>query len=893
MAIEYSYQARHRDPNTWVFWIHAINPVRFEQSCQEIADRLKISGRKNPRNNIVKLLFDWLNDDRREDWVLILDNVDDDRFLHDSPVINKDEPGVSTNKELGKPISAYISASQTGSIIVTTRSKEIASRLVEESDIITVEPMDGTHALLLFEKKLGIKTDEEEAIELTTALELMPLAIAQAAAYIKQRAPRYSVSQYLSDFQKSDRKKTSLLDYEGGHLRRDRESKNSIIITWQISFDHVREIRPSAADLLSMMSFFDRQGIPEALLRSHMIHDDDSESERNESEENDIDYNNRDNEDDNDEGGDDENRDDIESTSVSFLDDEFEDDILTLRNYSFISVSTDQTFEMHGLVQLAMRKWLDAHGQLEIWKEKYIKNLYAVFPHNRYENWSLCQQLFPHVKAALQQKPDKEASLKRWASLLYKAARYALGNWNVSDAWNMSANAMKVRKKLLGPEDKETLRSIELVASAHELKGQWNKAEELLAQVLGIKRRLLGTEDISTLSSTNDLARVYQYTGRWKEAEELLTQTIESSKILLGMEHPFTLTSLMRHASMYIEQGKWHKAEEILTQVLDIGRRIWDTEDLETITSTSLLAATYTLQGRWQEAEKLQAESMKTMSKLVGLEHPDTLISLSCIAAIYQSNDQLQEAEELNVHVLQAYMRSQGPESSDTLSSMASLASTYEAGGQWQEAEKLLLQVVEASKRLLGTEHPSTLTILSRLGITYHQQGKWQESMELNFRVLETRERILGPEHPSTLSSMTDLAVSYRDQGQWQEAERMEARAMEAYKKVLGPEHPHTLDSMCRLSEIWMRQGRDADAIELGETGVQLQRKFRGPTHPHTTFFAAELERWRTSSTIPPNENVAQNTSFHTNSEISGTLKMTRHRPNIVRYSLFRQEILL
>jgi len=43
----------------------------------------------------------------------------------------------------------------------------------------------------------------------------------------------------------------------------------------------------------------------------------------------------------------------------------FEDDVLMLRNYSFISVSVDTaTFEMHRLVQLSMRKWLEANKQL-------------------------------------------------------------------------------------------------------------------------------------------------------------------------------------------------------------------------------------------------------------------------------------------------------------------------------------------------------------------------------------------------------------------------------------------------------------------------------------------------------------------------------------------------
>ena len=98
----------------------------------------------------------------------------------------------------------------------------------------------------------------------------MPLAIVQAAAFISQKAPRCSVERYLKDFLKSDRKKTSLLNYEGGQLWRDRQAQNSIIITWQISFKHIHRTWPSAADLLSLMSFFDRQGIPGALVRKRV-----------------------------------------------------------------------------------------------------------------------------------------------------------------------------------------------------------------------------------------------------------------------------------------------------------------------------------------------------------------------------------------------------------------------------------------------------------------------------------------------------------------------------------------------------------------------------------------------------------------------------------------------
>ena len=130
-----------------------------------------------------------------------------------------------------------------------------------------------------FEKKLG-EPNSKDTAELVAALEYMPLAIVQAAVYISQRAPRFSVTQYLQDFRKSDYKRTGLLNYDGGGLHRDREAKNSIIITWQISFNYIQQTRPSAADLLSLMSFFDPQGIPESLL--HRRPEEDSQQDQSE-----------------------------------------------------------------------------------------------------------------------------------------------------------------------------------------------------------------------------------------------------------------------------------------------------------------------------------------------------------------------------------------------------------------------------------------------------------------------------------------------------------------------------------------------------------------------------------------------------------------------------------
>ena len=201
-------------------------------------------------------MHDWLHDERKGKWVLILDNFDDANFLLE---IQPHDSGSAS-----KPLREYLPQSQNGSILITTRTTEAARTLVRRHDTIAIGPMDKTDALTLFEKKLGAQEDGNDIAELADSLEFMPLAIIQAAAYISEQEPFCPVKQYLDNFQ-------TLLDHneEGvNEFRRDYEAKNSITITWQISFDHIRQTNQSAADLLSLMSFFDRQGIPGDLLRS-------------------------------------------------------------------------------------------------------------------------------------------------------------------------------------------------------------------------------------------------------------------------------------------------------------------------------------------------------------------------------------------------------------------------------------------------------------------------------------------------------------------------------------------------------------------------------------------------------------------------------------------------
>jgi tetratricopeptide (TPR) repeat protein len=715
--------------------VHASNEARFEQSFRDIADQLKIPGRQDPKANIFRLVENWLRDEKNGKWICILDNADDDKFLCSLPAAKKGALTKELSNASTKPLLEYVPRSRNGFTIITSRSREVALKMVKHTDLIPVNPMERSEALELLQKTLDQPGESQESQQLVEELECMPLAIVQAASYIRERGTRYSVAQYLRDFRKSDREATNLLKKEAGHLDRDWEAKNSIFTTWQISFDYIRREKPSAAELVSLMSFFDRQGIPEDLIRprpsTHCtarteISDDSSDGETSEC---------------GSDGGPD-----------------FEDDVTTLRNYSFILVDESGTsFTMHRLMQLTTRAWLKSYGEIERWRERFICNLSDEFPTGQYENWGRCRSLFPHVRAAISQRPESREPLLRWATLLYRGAWYASQSGNIADARDMASKSHKQRLKLLGAQAEEALASTAMLAEAYALEGRWDEAEQLQVQVMETRKTKLGADHPDTLMSMANLASTYLKQGRWDEAEQLFVEVMETRRAKLGVDHPDTLTSMANLALTYLNQGRWDEAEQLFVQVMETRRIQLGVDHPDTLTSMANLTSTYWNQGRWAEAEQIEVQVMEARKIKLGADHPDTLTSMANLASTYWNQGRWAEAEQIEVQVMETRKIKLGVDHPDTLASMANLASTYLIQGRWEEAEQLQLQVLETSKAKLGGDHPDTLRSMANLAFTWKSSGHNSRALGLLRDCLAKQRQILGLNHPVYVSNSQTL----------------------------------------------------------------------------------------------------------------------------------------
>ena len=745
---------RDDTPSTWVLWIHAASAARLEQSVRQNLEDLKVPKIADKAGNAFQLLRNWLLNSKNGKWLLILDNVDDAQFLLEPPPTAKQKAEVAQHAPHHDRILEYFPASNHGSILVTSRTTDAALKVVERRAVIAVEPMGAEHAVQLLGKKLDCEYTLDEALELTMALDHMPLAINQAAAYISQEWPLCSVQQYLEKLSESEKSKLSLLDLNEGDLRRDKEATNSIISTWQISFERIRATRRSASDLLSLMSFFDRQSIPQSLLnkRQTAVHPD-KRTTRNKDEP------------------------DMSSKSVGITPEAaLEDlrlDIRMLRNYSFISAATADTFTMHSLVQLATRKWLRSRSEEEQWMRSSIDLVSAIFEEaapGAWEHWGTYALLSPHAKAIQNLQPvDRDSALAR-ARILYCFATYSIQRKSPVEARAMATVAFDVYAELLGLESVLTVKTMILLGSIANYDESGAEAERLGKAALAISNRKFGENSPMVTDCKRVLAQAYGHQGYLIKAQVLQVEMVATAKRLRA-------------------------------------------EDAYTVAKMGDLAQTYCRRGMYEKAVELGAEALEMSTKVFGHEHPVTAYKMAWLAQTYHKQGLYDKAAELGVEALEASKQALGLEHRDTITSMWNTARTFASLKVYDKAIPLMAQALELNRKVHGHEHRYTLLTMCELSLVYRDQGSYDKAIELGSEAFERSRRVLGSEHRVTLFTMAKFAVTLYEAGRLQSAgDLMEVFASKSLA-VLGPTHPETVKRR-QMAAAWRRELEEQEDVQ-------------------------------------------------------------------------------
>jgi tetratricopeptide (TPR) repeat protein len=95
--------------------------------------------------------------------------------------------------------------------------------------------------------------------------------------------------------------------------------------------------------------------------------------------------------------------------------------------------------------------------------------------------------------------------------------------------------------------------------------------ERRYRETLDIRRRVLGPEHPDTLRSMHNLGDILYEEGRYAEAEKLLRETLNISRRVLGPEYPDTAASTYSLGSIALCRGKRDEALADLREAVDHG----------------------------------------------------------------------------------------------------------------------------------------------------------------------------------------------------------------------------------------------------------------------------------------------------------------------------------
>jgi len=321
------------------------------------------------------------------------------------------------------------------------------------------------------------------------------------------------------------------------------------------------------------------------------------------------------------------------------------------------------------------------------------------------------------------------------------------------------------------------------VGDAFQGIGEYAKAVELLTRASNLYREDLGPNDPDTLATMDNLAQAYQSLGKLPEAIALLERVRVARVATLGAEHQDSVNSLARLGWAYQAVGKLDQAIEMFEQVRDSNLKKLGAERPDALSMLNNLGLAYQDAGRLAEATKLFEQVREASVQKLGADHPDTLVSIGNLALAYKAGGRLPEAIQLFEQVRDGQVKKLGADHPFTLINMNNLASAYDEAGRVTEAISLFEHVLDARIKKLGPDHPDILYTLNNLASAYQAAGRLPQAIELLEQVRQARIKKLGPDHPSTLLTLNNLGWAYQEDGKLELALPLLREAAEGMQK--------------------------------------------------------------------------------------------------------------
>jgi tetratricopeptide (TPR) repeat protein len=638
-ALEYAY--RYADKYDCIWWVTTETDATVLDSYRQFASKKNLVDSDTKDSEVIQAVLNWM--DTHDKWLFIYDNAED-----------------------VKGDTSWWPRNVRGNALITTRNPHI-----QIAQRIDVEVFTPENAVAFLEKRTGRENTSGGAARLAERLGYFPLALEQAAAYIKTN--EISFDEYLELLATSG---LTLLEDTDGVL----DYNLSVSATLKVSIKKIT--LPAATQLLCLCAYFAPENIAPGFF----------------------------------------------AASAELLPELLKNEMSDPRNsgklwkeltrYSLLKKQDDgKGYSMHRLLQEVVRERL---GSDPSWAARCLA-LFAKnfdFEYGNTTSHSHFLQLSPHVEAFL---PLAQSRLKEDKTQELIAQLYHKGGWgniylgNYQRALEWYNKALPICEKVLGKEHPDTATMYHNIAGVYDKKGDYSKALELYDKALAIQEKALGIEHPHTAATYNNIGSVYDKKGDYAKALEWYNKALPIFEKVLGNEHPDTATTYSNIATVYDNQGDYDKALEWYNKALEIKEKVLGKEHPSTATTYNNIASVYDDQGNYPKALEWYNKALAIKEKVLGKEHPSTATTYNNIAGVYDSQGDYPKALEWYNKALPIYEKALGKEHTSTATTYNNIAAVYDSQGKYDKALEWYRKALPIREKTLGKEHPYTIAIHKRI----------------------------------------------------------------------------------------------------------------------------------------------------------------------------------
>ncbi|MDR0288578.1 MAG: tetratricopeptide repeat protein [Rickettsiales bacterium] len=577
----------------------------------------------------------WLEHPKRAGWLLVCDNAPNYKDIAD------------------------LLPTKGGKILLTSRYTFGWPQPQNNISVDVFESGESRNYICKISEVKGKKLDITQVDILAKTLGHLPLALAQASAYIKKTG--INISDYLKLY--NDRKRALLPDktlLETFPPGANRETAAIVYVTWDITVEAIKKESLLAANWLTACSYLGGSPIPKFLLEIFADNQENNPSSET-----------------------------------------FYGVLGILSSYSMLTVKKDHGVLVHNLVQEVTRLKSEESGKTKEEIKTVFQLLKESFPYgsDKLEDYTQKRQLLPHLEAFLshidswlEKNPSEKQTIEKdylvYLLIWMDDGYYDLGNPRRQK--ELLEWALPIQEKHYGSDHPEVAVILGNLGNVYRALGNPQKSKELLEQALPIFEKHYGPDHFEVARTLENLGTAYYASGNPQRAKELLERALPIFKRHYGPDHPEVAKLLANLGIALGALGSHKKKKELLERALAIKKKHYGPDHPEVAIILVNLGTTYYALGSHQKAKELLEQALPIFKTHYGPDHFQVAIILINLSDAYGNLGDPQKQKELLERALAIQEKHYGPNHFEVAITKVKLGITYYVLGNPRKAEELL-----------------------------------------------------------------------------------------------------------------------------------------------------------------------------------------------------------